>query len=110
MLEVELPQDEMSRRRIGFYERCGFELCHLPYLQPPYRPGDTPLPMHLMFHGTASPAPIFNTIRDTIHRHVYGVIPLPDLFFPCSSWSSLASCAFLASYNCHELTKLCQML
>ena len=73
VLEVELPQDEMSRRRIGFYERCGFELCHLPYLQPPYRPGDTPLPMYLMFHGTASPAPIFNTIRDTIHRHVYGV-------------------------------------
>ena len=78
VLEVELPQDEMSRRRIAFYERNGFELCRLPYLQPPYRPENTPLPMHLMFYGTASPAPLFNTIRDTIHRHVYGVIPLPD--------------------------------
>ncbi|MDE5544014.1 MAG: GNAT family N-acetyltransferase, partial [Bacteroidales bacterium] len=73
VLEVELPQDEMSRRRIAFYERNGFELCRLPYRQPPYRPGDTSLPMHLMFHGTDSLASIFNTIRNTIHHHVYGV-------------------------------------
>ena len=73
VLEVELPQDEMSRRRIAFYERNGFELCRLPYLQPPYRPGDTSLPMHLMFHGTDSFTPLFNTIRNTIHHHVYGV-------------------------------------
>ena len=26
VLEVEKPHDEMSRRRIGFYRRCGFEL------------------------------------------------------------------------------------
>lgn len=73
VLEVELPQDEMCRRRIAFYERNGFTLCHLPYLQPPYRPGDIPLPMHLMFFGTDSPVPVFNSLRDTIHRHVYGV-------------------------------------
>ena len=73
VLEVELPQDEMSRRRIAFYERNGFELCRRPYLQPPYRPENTPLPMHLMFYGTASPTFLFNTIRDTIHRQVYGV-------------------------------------
>lgn len=74
VLEVELPQDETSRRRIAFYERNGFTLCRLPYLQPPYRPRDTSLPMHLMFYGTESLSPCFNAIRDTIHRHIYGII------------------------------------
>lgn len=27
VLEVEKPVDEMSQRRIGFYQRCGFHLC-----------------------------------------------------------------------------------
>lgn len=27
ILEVEKPVDEWSRRRIGFYQRCGFSLC-----------------------------------------------------------------------------------
>lgn len=73
VLEVELPQDETSRRRIAFYERNGFRLCPTPYLQPPYRPNDTPLPMHLMFYGTESLSPFFNAIRDTLHHRVYGV-------------------------------------
>ncbi len=34
LLEVELPEDEISRRRIGFYERIGFVLNHHPYCQP----------------------------------------------------------------------------
>lgn len=73
VLEVELPQDELSRRRICFYERSGFARCHLPYQQPPYRSGDAPLPMYLMFYGTEDLSPFFNAIRNTIHRHVYGV-------------------------------------
>lgn len=73
VLEVELPEDELSTRRIGFYQRCGFSLCQKPYLQPPYREGDAPLPMHLMFTGTKSIDENFESIRDCIHKYVYGV-------------------------------------
>lgn len=36
ILEVEHPEDELSIRRIGFYERMGFHLSDLPYSHPPY--------------------------------------------------------------------------
>lgn len=36
ILEVEHPTCEMSRRRIGFYERNGFALNDYPYSHPPY--------------------------------------------------------------------------
>ena len=33
VLEVEMPADEMSKRRIGFYERLGFKLDNHVYHQ-----------------------------------------------------------------------------
>ncbi|MFI3240514.1 MAG: GNAT family N-acetyltransferase [Bacteroidales bacterium] len=36
LLEVEHPEDEIKRRRIGFYERLGFTLNAHDYAQPPY--------------------------------------------------------------------------
>lgn len=52
LIEVELPETEIARRRIGFYERLGF-LPHpeIEYIQPPYSAGLTPLPLMLMTHG-----------------------------------------------------------
>ena len=73
ILEVELPETEMSRRRIGFYERCGFKLCLLPYRQPPYRKGDDFLPMFIMYTGIEDIAASFERIKQLIYRHVYGV-------------------------------------
>ncbi len=37
LLEVEHPEDELSRRRIGFYERMGFILNDHPYRHPSYQ-------------------------------------------------------------------------
>ncbi|MFI3287033.1 MAG: GNAT family N-acetyltransferase [Rikenellaceae bacterium] len=37
ILEVEHPTDELSRRRITFYERMGFALNPHPYCQPSYQ-------------------------------------------------------------------------
>ncbi|MFR9651791.1 MAG: GNAT family N-acetyltransferase [Rikenellaceae bacterium] len=37
LLEVEHPEDEISRRRIGFYERMGFVLNDHPYRHPSYQ-------------------------------------------------------------------------
>ncbi|GAB4020536.1 GNAT family N-acetyltransferase [Spirosoma koreense] len=48
ILEVELATDDISRRRIRFYERQGFCLSPFDYAQPPYRPGQPAVPMHLM--------------------------------------------------------------
>ena len=80
-LEVELPFDEMSRRRIGFYQRSGFTLSTLRYIQPPYFDGAQPLELHLMFYALPVPmesdafSDFFCRVRDRLHRDVYGVEP-----------------------------------
>ena len=74
VLEVEMPADDLSRRRIAFYERNGFTLWRdCAYMQPPYRPEDAPLPMLLMVKGNLSPEEDFQRVKQTIHREVYGV-------------------------------------
>ncbi|MBR8702363.1 GNAT family N-acetyltransferase [Porphyromonas levii] len=69
IFEVELPEEEMACRRIGFYERLGFKLWDMPYLQPPYRVGDAPLPLRLMTNGMEPT----EAIVKAIHTSVYGV-------------------------------------
>ena len=73
VLEVEHPEDEMSRRRIGFYQRCGFQFCEKEYIQPPYREGGEEVPLFLMYSGTDSIDDAFDTIRQRIYKEVYGV-------------------------------------
>ena len=73
VLEVELPMDDLSRRRIGFYERLGFTLDTHHYVQPPYRPGGEALEMRLMSYGSIDLTTSFETVCRTIHRNVYGV-------------------------------------
>lgn len=72
VLEVEKPEDEFSIRRIGFYQREGFTLHEKPYMQPPYRPTDSGLPMLLMTSGPIDMTQRFEEVRDTLHRVVYG--------------------------------------
>lgn len=36
ILEIDPPVDEISRRRNGFYERCGFKANPYPHIHPPY--------------------------------------------------------------------------
>ena len=72
VLEVEEPTDEMSQRRIGFYQRCGFTLCDREYVQPPYHPEDSGLPMKLMYAGAHGIDNSFEHIRRHIYKEVYG--------------------------------------
>lgn len=72
VLEVEHPTDEQSRRRIRFYQQCGFTLWPCDYLQPPYRKGDSPLPLYLMASGGLDFHHHYDTVRKTLHREVYG--------------------------------------
>ncbi|MDO5649637.1 MAG: GNAT family N-acetyltransferase [Gallicola sp.] len=54
-LEVDLPEDPISRRRITFYERNGFVLNEYPYVQPPLVPGNPEIPLLIMTsHGKIS--------------------------------------------------------
>ena len=73
VLEVEEPADEMSIRRIGFYKRCGLQLCEKDYFQPPYRKGGEGMPLKLMFYGTDSIDNRFEDIRKDIYKEVYGL-------------------------------------
>ena len=74
VLEVEMPDDELTTRRVGFYTRCGFTMLPDDYIQPPYRPGGASLPMKVMvWTPDGEPLPAFGHIRLTLHREVYGV-------------------------------------
>lgn len=73
VLEVEMPEDEMARRRIGFYERNGFVLWPDDYRQPPYRSGDDFLPMRLMVHGALDSKEAYEYVRRRIYAEVYKV-------------------------------------
>ncbi len=73
IIEVELPEDEMARRRIGFYERSGLVLCDFDYMLPAMQKGCESLPMRIM----AYPAPLsekeFEPIKNQIYKTVYKV-------------------------------------
>ncbi len=47
LLEVEIPFDEGSTKRVAFYNRSGFSPMPVDYCQPPYREGESLLPMML---------------------------------------------------------------
>lgn len=70
VVEVELPDSELNKRRINFYKRNGFSLYDEDYLQPPYRTGDDFLPMKLMATNILNPG--FDEIKLTLYREVYG--------------------------------------
>lgn len=69
VLEVEPPETgEMARRRIAFYERNGFRLLDVDYLQPPYSPGLPSVPLRLMVRGDL---PDVETAIFILHSRVY---------------------------------------
>lgn len=73
VLEVELPSvGVMARRRIGFYERHGFNaLEKFEYEQPPYSPGLPAVPMMLMLAANDNETIDIDEIAKQIHRYVY---------------------------------------
>lgn len=74
VLEVELPVDIETQRRIDFYTKLGFNTLKHNYLQPPYRAGDKPIPMHLMADGDPDiNMEEFEKIKTTLYREVYSI-------------------------------------
>ena len=73
VLEVERPDEEMAQRRISFYQRQGFTLWEQNYRQPPYKKGDSFLPMYLMVYGNLDSDRDYKAIRKQIYLEVYGM-------------------------------------
>lgn len=71
VIEVEKPEDDISQRRIGFYQRLGFVLHTYPYVQPPYRLSDSPFEMLIMSHGAIQMETQFPSVRQKIYHEVY---------------------------------------
>lgn len=70
-LEVELPEGEFAKRRIGFYERCGFHLNSYDYVQPPLREGQADLPLNIMSYPDPLAEAEFIHFRETVYTEVY---------------------------------------
>lgn len=72
VLEVELPEDEMTCRRVNFYRRCGLVLWERQaYLQPPYHAGVSAVPLRLMVYGPLDETADFDRVRAGIHTSAY---------------------------------------
>jgi ribosomal protein S18 acetylase RimI-like enzyme len=73
VLEVEPPEDEWTRRRIGFYERLGFHLNDFEYVQPPLREGQADLRLQIMSYPYVLTEQDFAPFRQILYTEVYGL-------------------------------------
>lgn len=71
VLESEKPEEELSQRRIGFYQRLGFKLNDYEYFQPSYGVGKEELSLVFLSYPDALTREQFMTIRRTIYENVY---------------------------------------
>lgn len=72
-LEVELPEGELEKRRIGFYERNGFYLNPYPYMQPSIAPGRKSIPLRIMTYQRVITETEYQRIKNLLYRRVYHV-------------------------------------
>lgn len=70
-LEVEPPETEMAKRRIGFYKRNKFFLNDYPYMQPSISPGKAAIPLLIMTTGGTVDEATFEQMKDTLYAKVY---------------------------------------
>lgn len=70
-LEVELPEDELTRRRIGFYKRHGFSFNEYPYALPPIGFGKKAVPLRIMATDGPLNGAEFKQIKKELYKEVY---------------------------------------
>lgn len=74
VFEVELPQEEMAKRRIGFYERMGYHYYgDVEYYQGTFHGEQAQLPLRLMMNQSQCSKKELETIIDVIYETVYGI-------------------------------------
>lgn len=71
ILEIDPPEDEISRRRLGFYQRHGFvPNPQFDYSHPPYTGDGEPFPLLLMTHKHLLDEKAYRSFVHFHHRHV----------------------------------------
>lgn len=71
-LEVEPPENALTRRRVGFYQRNGFFLNDYPYVQPSLGFGRSPVPLCIMTSGWTILPKEFTELKELLYSRVYG--------------------------------------
>lgn len=72
-LEVELPETDLAKRRIGFYKRNGFVLNPYDYMQPSLSKGRNVIPLMIMTTEKGLSQEEFLEVRDLLYKKVYRV-------------------------------------
>lgn len=70
-LEVEPPKDEITRRRIAFYERGRMFLNLYPYIQPSLGEGREAIPLFIMTSNSKIDEETYSKIKHTLYKEVY---------------------------------------
>ncbi len=71
ILEVEIENSDIAKRRIRFYERLGFVLHLNEYQQPPYDGISQKIPMHIMSNNFDFVDERFYLIKNKLYNEVY---------------------------------------
>lgn len=69
-LEIDPPVDEISQRRKGFYERCGFVENPYPHIHPPYHKGNTGHDLVVMSSPKALKPEEYERFRQVLYASV----------------------------------------
>lgn len=73
VLEAERPTTALSKRRIEFYQRNGFQICSKEYLQPPYHKEGEPIPMYLLTTDVNYTSDKYEEIVALLYKEVYQI-------------------------------------
>lgn len=71
LLEAEMPMDDLSKRRIGFYERQGFVQNSERYFQPKYYPQAPRIELKLMTYPVAFSLDLIRYFREDCHPRIF---------------------------------------
>ncbi|MCL6457491.1 MAG: GNAT family N-acetyltransferase [Gorillibacterium sp.] len=71
LLEVELPDTVLAKRRIGFYQRLGFHLLAYDYVQPSLRVGQAELALRMMSYPYPINEAEFASFKRILYKEVY---------------------------------------
>lgn len=71
VLEVENPHDDLSHRRVGFYERNGFIFSNYGYMQPKINDDINEIPLLLMSYPKALDKMLFLKVKNDLFKNVY---------------------------------------
>ena len=69
--EVELPSNDIAKRRIEFYKKLGAKLNNFEYIQPSLQKGQGTIPLLIMSYPSLLDENAFFEIKSTIYKHVY---------------------------------------